>query len=115
MTRTLTCIICPRGCALTAEIVGEDVRVSGHACKRGEAYAVNECLHPMRTVTATIRVNNREDTMAAVKTREPVAKGDMMAVMQMLRSRTVAAPIRIGDILVRDVCGTDIVATRDVE
>ena len=115
MTRTLTCIICPRGCALTAEIVGEEVRVSGQACKRGEEYAVNECLHPMRTVTATIRVNNRQDTMAAVKTREPVAKSDMMEVMARLRSLQVTAPIRIGDVLVQDVCGTDIVATKDVE
>ena len=115
MTKNLTCIICPRGCALTAEIAGEQVTVSGFACRRGEEYAVNECLHPMRTVTATIRVANRPDTMAAVKTRETVAKADMMAVMERLRSLQVTAPIRIGDVLVQGVCGTDIVATKDVE
>ena len=56
MKRNLTCIICPRGCALTAEITESGVTVTGNACPKGEEYAINECTNPVRTVTATVRV-----------------------------------------------------------
>ena len=40
MVKTLTCVACPIGCALSAQIeAGEVTGVSGNACKRGEAYA----------------------------------------------------------------------------
>lgn len=114
MKRKLTCIICPRGCALEAEVGENRVVVTGHFCPKGEAYAMNECLHPVRTVTATVRVSNRTDTMVSVKTGNPVPKERMMDVMAILRNRTVEAPVRIGDVLVADACGSAIVATKDV-
>ena len=82
MKRNMICIICPRGCAMTAEVQGDTVTVTGNTCPKGEEYAINECLHPMRTVTATVRVANREDTMVSVKTENPVPKGNMMDVME---------------------------------
>ena len=33
--KKLVCIVCPRGCRLTVE-EGEEIRVSGNACPRGE-------------------------------------------------------------------------------
>ena len=111
MTRDFVCIICPKGCRLRAEIEGEQASVTGNACPRGAAYAVSEALHPMRTVTATMRVANRAHTMVPVKTASPVPKEKMMAVMAALRSQAVHAPITIGQILISDLCGTDIVAT----
>ena len=81
MKRELTCIICPLGCSLTAEIVDGEVKVSGNTCPKGEEYAINECLHPVRTVTATVRVANRPNTMVSVKTEKPVPKDQMMDVM----------------------------------
>ena len=42
MMRNITCIICPRGCAMTAEITDTGVKVSGHTCPKGEEYAINE-------------------------------------------------------------------------
>lgn len=57
MTRELTCIVCPKGCQLTVELEGKAIlSVSGHTCKRGEAYAVSECSAPMRTLTTTAPV-----------------------------------------------------------
>ena len=47
MERKLTCIICPLGCPLTVELAdGKVVKVTGNTCKRGEAYANNECTNP---------------------------------------------------------------------
>ena len=115
MKREMTCIICPRGCALTAEVNGSEVTVSGHACPRGKDYAVSECLNPVRTVTATVRVANRPDTMVSVKTATPVAKDSMMDVMAALRRIRVDAPLSIGDVILRNVCGADIIVTKAVE
>lgn len=114
MKRNLTCIICPRGCALTAEICNEKVTVTGHTCPKGEEYAINECLHPVRTVTATVRVSNRKDTMVSVKTETPVAKDKMMSVMAALRQTAVTAPVAIGDVVLEDVCGSRIIVTKDI-
>ena len=115
MKRDLICIICPRGCAMTAEIQGQTVTVTGNTCPKGEEYAINECLHPMRTVTATVRVTNRPDTMVSVKTENPVPKGNMMDVMEQLRSIRVNAPIAIGDEILPDVFGTRILATKNID
>ena len=115
MKRNLTCIICPRGCALCADIQGDQVTVTGHTCPKGEEYAVAECTNPVRTVTATVRVANRKDTMVSVKTETPVAKDRMMEVMAALRSITVDAPVAIGDEVLADVCGSRIIITKAVD
>lgn len=114
MKRNLTCIICPRGCALTADINGDQVTVTGHTCPKGEEYAINECLHPVRTVTATVRVANRHNTMVSVKTEMPVAKDRMMEVMDLLRQTSVEAPLEIGDVVMADACGSRIIVTKAV-
>ena len=115
MKKTLTCIICPRGCSLCADIQGEQVSVTGHTCPKGEEYAVNECLHPVRTVTATVRVANRHNTMVSVKTETPVAKAAMMKVMDALRATAVNVPLTIGDEILADVCGSRIIVTKAVQ
>jgi len=115
MKRELTCIICPRGCLLTAEIEGENVSVTGHSCPRGVDYAVNECLHPTRTVTATVRVANRHNTMVSVKTASPVPKDRMMDVMALLRRTHVEAPVAMGQVILPNVFGTEIIATKAID
>lgn len=115
MKRNLTCIICPRGCALTAEITDSGVCVTGNACPKGAEYATNECTNPVRTVTATVRVANRPNTMASVKTAVPVPKDKMMEVMALLRRTQVNAPVAIGDVVLSGVFGSDIVITKDVD
>ena len=114
MKRKLVCIVCPRGCAMTAEISGETVTTVGNACPNGARYAETECLHPVRTVTATVRVANRRDTMVSVKTQSPVAKDSMQEVMQCLRRVSVDAPLAIGDVVLESVCGSKIIVTKAV-
>lgn len=114
MKRELTCIICPRGCALTADISGSGVAVTGNACPKGAEYAVSECLHPMRTVTATVRVSNRANTMASVKTAQPVPKERMMEIMGLLRQIQIPAPVALGDVVLEDVCGTRVIVTKAI-
>ena len=114
MKRNLVCIICPRGCSLSADITENGVTVTGNACPKGEEYAVNECTNPVRTVTATVRVSNRNNTMVSVKTAMPVPKDKMMDVMKALRSTQIEAPVVIGDVVLKEICGSDIIATKAV-
>lgn len=115
MKREMVCIICPKGCALTAQIQDSGVKVSGNGCSRGAEYAKSECLNPVRTVTTTVRVANRPDTMVSVKTESPVAKSSMEDVVKAIRSMCVYAPVCVGDVLESNVCGSRILITKAVE
>lgn len=114
MKRKLICIVCPKGCMLEAEIADGKVAVTGNACPNGAKYAEAECIRPVRTVTATVRVANRKDTMVSVKTETPVAKDSMKTVMECLRKTAVNAPLTIGDVVLESVCGSRIVVTKSV-
>ena len=115
MTRDMTCIICPRGCALKVEINGDNLTVTGNSCPKGKQYAIDECTNPTRTVTSSVRVENREDTMVSVKTASPVPKDKIFEVMRLIRAKSVCAPVGIGDIKIKEVFGTNIVATKNIE
>lgn len=113
-TRTLTCIICPRGCTLTAELDGKSVTsVSGNLCLRGKVYAVDECTHPVRTVTTTART--ADGGLVAVKTATPIPKEMMFECMAAINAVTVPLPVHVGDVILPDVCGSAIVATQSRE
>ena len=114
MTRDMTCIICPRGCALKVEIENENITVSGNSCPKGKQYAIDECTNPTRTVTSSVRVENLEDTMLSVKTENPVSKDKIFEVMRLIRAKSVCAPVKIGDVIIKDAFGTNIVATKDI-
>lgn len=113
----LTCIRCPRGCQVSVTLEeGRIVRVSGNACPRGDEYARKEVCDPTRQVTSVVPVTGARDlAMLPVKCSGEVPKGRVMDVVRALRGVRVAAPVRIGDVIVRDVCGSgvDVVATRD--
>ena len=114
MERKITCILCPRGCAMTVKGEMGSLQVAGNTCPKGAEYAINECTNPVRTVTSIVRVDNRKDTMVSVKTAAPVPKDKMMAVMAQLRSVTVSAPVKIGDVFLPDIFGTKVIATKDI-
>ena len=42
MKKTLTCIICPRGCTLEATQTENGLSITGNACPKGEKYATDE-------------------------------------------------------------------------
>lgn len=114
MKREITCIVCPRGCRMTADIQAERITVTGHSCNRGEKHAVAEILHPVRSLTSIVRVSNRRDTMVSVKSEAPVPKEEMFAIMERIRAAAVEAPIQIGDVILDNICGTKIVATKQI-
>ena len=114
MNRQITCIVCPRGCVMTADLTGDTIQVTGNACPRGEQHAIGECTNPVRTVTACVRVSNRENTMVSVKTDAPVPKDKMMDVIAALHKVAVEAPAAIGDVVISDIFGANVIVTKNV-
>ena len=91
------------------------MKVTGNACPKGAVYGHDECLHPTRTVTSIVRVANREDVMVSVKTAAPIPKENIFDLMKVIRATSVEAPVAIGDVVCRDVYGTDVVATKAID
>ena len=107
-TRELTCIVCPRGCNLKVELSDEGgvLSVIGNGCKRGVTYAENECTHPMRTVTTTIRC--ADGRIVPVKTANVVPKEKVFDVMKEINSVRPTGEIKIGDVIIENVSETGV-------
>ncbi len=105
--RNLTCIVCPRGCSLTAALDGDKVvSVVGNACPRGKIYAEKECTHPERTVTSTVKT--ADGSVVPCKTRTPVPKEKVFDVMKEINEVTAGNVLRIGDTVIENVAGTGV-------
>ena len=90
---------------------GEVISVTGNACKRGAVYANDECTHPRRTVTSTVRLESGKPL--AVKTSSTVPKELVFEVMAEINAARAKDGTKIGDVIIKDVCGTgvDVIAT----
>jgi CxxC motif-containing protein len=105
MVRELTCIVCPRGCALRVEIEeGKDLVVTGNACPRGVQYAIDECTHPMRTITTTVRAE--DGSVIPVKTDRTIPKEKMFECMVEINKAVATLPAHVGDVVIENVLGT---------
>ena len=114
---TVTCIVCPVGCELLLTVRGREVvKVTGHLCERGERYAIDEHTVPHRVLTTTINLQNASIRYLPVKTVQPIPKELLLPCMEVLKRVVVSPPIELGDVVVKNVCGTgvDVVATRSV-
>ena len=110
-TKNFICINCPLGCPLTVTLDGgKVVSVSGNTCKRGAATGSPA---PARPVTAPVRVAGGERPVVAVRTKTDIPKDKIFDCMAVINTVEVPAPVRIGDVLIGNVCGTgvDVVAT----
>ncbi len=113
----ITCINCPLGCRVTVETEdGQAVKVTGYGCKRGDAYARQECIRPMRMLTAAIPCLGSE-TPLSVRTSCPIPKDMVEECMAYLMTLKVSVPVRMGEVICPRVLGTeaDIIATRDLK
>ena len=113
--KELICIVCPNGCRLRVD-EANGCRVTGNACPRGEEYGKNEVLHPVRVLTGTVRLHGAALLRCPVKTRGPIPKEKLPEAARALCRVDVEAPVRTGDVVLADLCGTgiDLVATRTI-
>ena len=103
------------GCHMQVIIQDKKViEVSGNTCKRGASYAVDEVTAPKRTLTSTVKTDTHN--MLSVKTNTAIPFAKMREVMKELSEITVKVPVKIGDVIISNVCktGADIVATKNL-
>lgn len=113
--KELICIVCPKGCRLTVD-EQHDFRVTGNSCPRGEEYGRIELTAPTRVLTSTVRCTGAAHPRCPVKSDRPIPKALIFAAMRTLDGVTLAAPIRMGQVVVENVCGTgaNLITTRDL-
>ena len=109
MERKLTCIVCPLGCEMTVVADGEKISVEGNTCPRGVKYAETECTNPQRVITTTVRCSDGE--LVSVRTDRAIPKDKMFECMKIINNTVADLPICIGDVIIEDVFGSNIVAT----
>lgn len=113
----LVCINCPRGCKLNVEIINNEYEVTGNFCPRGKTYAINELTNPLRMVTTTVAIESKKYIRLPVISSKPVAKNKVLDVIKSLNNITIKAPIKMGDVIVKNVLNldSDIIASRSIE
>ena len=93
MKKQFTCIVCPNGCEIEAEVEnGQVISVTGHTCPRGEQYVRQELT-------------------------KAVPKDMIFPVMDEIRKVVLTAPVKAGTIVLHNVCGldSDVMVTKNVD
>jgi CxxC motif-containing protein len=117
MRREFVCIICPNGCELAAEVEGKTIHsISGQLCLWGESYVRQEILDPRRNIASSVKVVGGELPLVSVRLSDVIPKDMIFAVMDAIRQAEVAAPVAIGQVLIKGVAGlpVDVIATKRV-
>jgi len=89
----------------------------GYGCHLGLEYAAEEVANPKRVVCSTVRVVGSRYPRLPVRTSGPVPKSKVKEVVEALRGVVVRAPVKRGEIILRNVAGTgvDVIAEMDAE
>lgn len=116
--KEFTCIGCPMGCALLVELDSDNnITVTGYSCKIGQDYGVKEFTNPTRVITTSVKVLGGDYPQVSVKTEKDIPKDKIFECIKELKNVEVRAPIKIGDVIYKDIQGTgvNIIATREVK
>ena len=114
-TLKLTCIVCPLGCKLKLLVKDSKVlSIEGNRCPRGILFAQSE-INPRRTLITVLKVDGGNLPVVSAKTSKPIPKDLISEAMKTLSKVIVKAPIKIGDVIVKNLLGlkVDVIATRN--
>jgi CxxC motif-containing protein len=94
--RRYTCIVCPTCCDLETD----GVDVNGARCPKGEAFARQEMISPLRVITTTLRCETPNGVrMLPVKTACPVPLALIPEVMKQVKALRLSEIPAIGTVL----------------
>lgn len=123
-TLRFNCTTCPSECLLTVEVERDaddamvEVRyVTGNSCPRGDKFAHQELTCPVRVLTTTVTVSGGYKALLPVRTAEAIPLALHAQAMNLIRGLVVEAPIRMGDVVLKDLLGTniDLIASMDID
>ena len=116
MIKKMTCIECPKSCALSVDIENCEVKnVAGAKCPRGAAYAVSEVQSPVRILTATAMAIGLDLKLIPVRTDKPIPKKDIIRAAEEIGKMKIGKPVKVGDVIVENFLGLGVklLATRE--
>ena len=122
-TLKFNCTTCPSECLLTVEVerdadgVAEVRSVAGNSCPRGDKFAHQELICPMRVLTTTVAVSGGDEALLPVRTAEAIPLELHAQAMGPIRGLVVNAPIRMGDVVLENLLDTNInlIASMDID
>lgn len=122
-TLKFNCTTCPSECLLTVEVerdadgVAEVRSVAGNSCPRGDKFAHQELICPMRVLTTTVAVSGGDEALLPVRTAEAIPLELHAQAMDLIRDLVVNAPIRMGDVVLENLLDTNInlIASMDID
>lgn len=118
MKREFTCIICPNGCEIEAEILEDGTigEITGATCAGGVNYVKQELTDPQRTISSLVLVKGGELPLVSVRLNKAVPKERIFDVMAEIRKVTLTAPVQAGDVVIENVLGlrSDVIVTKHV-
>ena len=125
VTETLqfNCTTCPSECLLTVEVerdangtVVAVHSVTGNSCSRGDKFAHQELICPMRVLTSTVAVSGGDEALLPVRTADAIPLALHAQAMDLIRGLVVEAPIRMGNVVLPNLLNTDIdlIASMDI-
>lgn len=115
ITRTMTCIVCPRGCRMEVTSEGDKlISCTNNFCKRGVVYAQAEIAAPVRVLTATVATHFRHMPRLPIKTNATIPKDRVIEAMKQIKNIFIDKDVVIGEVLVSDFIekGVDLVSCR---
>lgn len=118
MLREYTCIICPNGCEIQANVEnGKILSITGNICPKGETYVEQELTDPRRNIATSVLVKNGELPLASVRLTAPIPKGEIGKAMEEIRKISLEAPVKAGTVVISGILGyeSDVIVTKTVE
>lgn len=113
-----TCTACPKGCKVTVEFEGDEIKdISGYTCVRGKEYAKSEFHDPRRILTTTVKIKGAKYPRIPVRTVEGIPKDQLNCCLDKLKDVELEAPVGVGDVVIENVCDTeiDVVTSRSLD
>jgi CxxC motif-containing protein len=104
----ITCILCPNGCSLSIEKIGQEWDIKGNKCPKGKEFAISEITDPRRIVCSTIKTTFKKVPRLPVKTNGEVPLKDVFNVMTEINSKSLGKPVQVGDVVIENVSNTGI-------
>lgn len=123
-TLQFNCTTCPSECLLTVEVerdagghVAAVRSVTGNSCPRGDKFARQELSCPMRVLTTTVAVSGGDEALLPVRTADAIPLELHAQAMALIRGLVINAPIRMGDVVLKDLLNTniDLIASMDID
>ncbi|UYP47892.1 hypothetical protein NEF87_004177 [Candidatus Lokiarchaeum ossiferum] len=116
--REIICVICPNSCRLTVWRDKEgELHIKGNQCPRGLTYGESEYTNPVRMLITTMRIEGATLPVIPVRSVEPIPKQHLLRSIKVVNDVVCQAPIKMGDVLIKNILGTgiDVIASRSMD